>query len=38
MGAIGGRRIDLALRHGERESARRGALNTSDPSHNAAQG
>ena len=38
MGVIGARRIDLSLRHDERESARRGGLNTSDPSHNAAEG
>ena len=37
MGAIAARRIDLSLRHGERESARRSRLNTSDPSHNAAE-
>jgi hypothetical protein len=37
-GAIGVRRIDLSLPHGERESARRTGLNTSDPSHNAAEG
>jgi hypothetical protein len=38
MGATAARRIDLALPHGERESARPGALNTSDPSHSAAEG
>ena len=38
IGAIGARRIDLSMRHGERESARRSGLNTSDPSHNAAEG
>jgi hypothetical protein len=38
MGAIAARRINLSLWHGERESARRSRLNTSDPSHNAAQG
>jgi hypothetical protein len=31
-------RINLSMRHGERESARPARLNTSDPSHNAAEG
>jgi hypothetical protein len=30
--------ISLSLRHGERESARPTQLNTSDPSHNSAEG
>jgi hypothetical protein len=38
IGAVSTRRIILSLRHGERESVRHGPLNTSDPSHNAAQG
>ncbi len=38
LGAITTPRINLSLRHGERESARRTRLNTSDPSHNAAEG
>jgi hypothetical protein len=38
MGAIIARRIVLSLRHSERESARRTRLNTSDPSHNVAEG
>jgi hypothetical protein len=38
MGTIATRRIILSLRHGERESTRRSRLNTSDPSHNAAEG
>jgi hypothetical protein len=31
-------RINLSLRHGERESARRTPLNSSDPSHSVAEG
>ena len=38
IGAFSTRRIVLSLRHGERESARRSPLNTSHPSHNAAEG
>jgi hypothetical protein len=38
LGAITAQRINLSLRHGERESARRTRLNTSDPSQNAAEG
>jgi hypothetical protein len=38
IGAISTRRIVLSLRHGERESACSSPLNTSDPSHNAAEG
>jgi hypothetical protein len=38
LGATTARRINLSLRHGERESARRTWLNPSDPSHNAAEG
>jgi hypothetical protein len=38
LGAITARRINLSLRHGKRESARLTRLNTSDPSHNAAEG